>query len=183
MTPEATGRVLTFWFETLGSADWFRSDPGLDAFMAHALGDLHREAGGLDPEDALRDASTALAAVILLDQLSRNLHRGQAAAFANDARALAITRGAVARGLHHELEPARRTFLLMPYMHAEDLQAQDEGLPLFADLPGDHTLRFAQEHRDIVARFGRFPHRNTALGRESTPEELAFLEHGPRYGQ
>ncbi len=183
LSPGAVRRVLHTWFEDLGPEDWFRADPALDRRLGEQLGDLHEAARGLSPERALADPEAALAAIILLDQLSRNLGRGGPAAFANDALALAIAEGAVARGYHRALSPERRKFLLMPFMHAEDLPTQERSVSLFAELGDPRTLDFARQHRDIVRRFGRFPHRNEALGRESTEEERAFLEGGPRFGQ
>lgn len=119
-------------------------------------------------------AEGALALMILLDQYPRNSFRGTAHQFATDGLARAYAKDAIARGYLDAFEPDLRQFLLMPLMHSEDLADQDALLPLCADMP--ETLKFAHVHRNIIVRFGRFPHRNRALGRETTPEEQAFLE-------
>jgi len=117
----------------------------------------------------------ALALVVVLDQFPRNLFRGTARAFSSDSMALAAARGAVARGFDRLLSPAERTFVYMPYEHAEDLAAQRRSLALFHALdPND--MEYAKRHYEIIARFGRFPHRNVILGRESTPDEIEFLK-------
>ena len=112
---------------------------------------------------------------MVLDQFPRNLFRGTARAFSSDSMALAAARGAVARGFDRLLSPAERTFVYMPYEHAEDLAAQHRSLALFHALdPND--MEYAKRHYEIIARFGRFPHRNAILGRESTPDEIEFLK-------
>lgn len=182
MEPTHIERILTLWFDELEPADWFRSDPELDARIRERVGDLHARADTIQPEDVLDQADRALAAVILLDQVSRNLGRGTAAAFANDPKALSIARGAHERGLDASLSPEQRGVLWMPYMHAEDLAVQEQSVALFETV-SEEQARYARVHRDLIARFGRFPYRNEVLGRTSTAEELAFLEDGPRFGQ
>jgi uncharacterized protein (DUF924 family) len=188
-------QVLAFWFGTLdaqGLADvahmerWWRKDPEFDAEI--------RKLFRADWDELMRapsappaDARELLAQVIVLDQFSRNMFRGDPRSFSADAQALALARGAVATGADQALQGHLRVFLYMPFMHSEQLADQDECLRLFAafrdqvhdgrfraDL--EYNLRFAQQHRDIIARFGRFPHRNELLGRSSTPEELEFLK-------
>lgn len=172
---------------------WFGFDPAQDEDLRRRYGALVDDAldGGL--ADWAEAPLGRLALVLLLDQLPRNLFRRQARAFAGDARAQALTHQAIATGADEQLPVVGRVFLLMPLVHAESLQQQDEAVRCFERLRGqapafchaalDETLRFARLHRDIVARFGRFPHRNEALGRASTTEELAFLNDGPRFGQ
>ncbi len=121
-------------------------------------------------------AEGALALTIVLDQYPRNSFRGTAHQFATDPLARLFARDAIARGYLAAFEPELRQFLVMPLMHSENLSDQDDLLPLVADMP--ETVKFAHIHRDIVVRFGRFPHRNTALGRQTTPEEQAFLDQG-----
>ncbi len=121
-------------------------------------------------------AEGALALMIVLDQYPRNSFRGTAHQFATDPLALMFARQAIARGYPGTFEPDLRQFLFMPLMHSEDLSDQDALLPLVADMP--ETLKFAHIHRDIIVKFGRFPHRNDALGRETTAEEQAFLDSG-----
>ncbi len=131
--------------------------------------------------------------MIVLDQFSRNVHRGQARAFAGDARAQQLVLATLAAQEDEALARVGRVFLYMPLMHAEDMALQERCVERFTDLHAKSppelreklagNLRFAREHRDTVLRFGRFPHRNAVLGRESTAEEQAFLKNGPRYGQ
>ncbi|HZT52678.1 MAG TPA: DUF924 family protein [Stellaceae bacterium] len=178
--------LLDFWFGAPGTPEhdaprevWFKADPAFDAALATQFGEDHRRAaaGGCDHWLGARDP--ALALVLLLDQLPRNLHRGRPEAFACDARARASARQAIARGFDKELSPVRRSFLYLPFEHSEDLADQELSLALYAAMPPNpkhaSNLDFARRHHAIIARFGRFPHRNRALGRVSTPEEEAFL--------
>jgi len=167
--------VLDFWFRELVPAQWFRKDPALDAMIAERFGaQLEAAVCG-----ALwiwrRSPPGRLAEVIVLDQFSRNIHRDTPRAFAADPIALVLAQEAVAQGLDQALPTLQRAFLYMPYMHSESLAIHDEALRLF-DQPGlEENLRFERRHRDILARFGRYPHRNAILGRECTDEERDFL--------
>ncbi|MBI3368978.1 MAG: DUF924 domain-containing protein [Burkholderiales bacterium] len=186
MDPRAQA-VLDFWFAAPGEPEhlqtralWFRKDDAFDAEIARRFGDLieHALAGGLAGWAGA--PQSALARLILLDQFTRNTFRGSARAFAGDALALATARAMVASGQDHALAGVQRQFVYLPFEHAEDMAAQHESLRLFAALGRDEAALaglsvWAQKHADIVARFGRFPHRNAALGRASTPEEAAFL--------
>lgn len=172
--------VLDFWFAdgpTTRRAVWFQKDAAFDDACS-TFRDARDAAktGAYDSWAATPDG--ALALLILLDQLSRNLYRGSAEAFAADPKALMIAREAVARGFDLALHPVQRMFVYLPYEHAEDLAMQDESVRLFEtlrDALGEVTIDYAHRHRDVVRRFGRFPHRNTALGRVNTPEEEAYL--------
>lgn len=167
--------VIAFWFETCTPAQWFQKDAEFDdnlrAQFAGAVGEAL--SGVLAGWEA--SAQGRLALVILLDQFCRNLYRGTPQAFAGDERALRVCQAAVAAGDLAVLGQQQRQFLLMPMMHSEDIAVQDASLPLFAEHTDERTHRYAVQHRDIVARFGRYPHRNVILGRESTPEERVFL--------
>lgn len=175
--------VLDFWFGELTYEDWFSGGKELDEkITARFLPLYERLKAGFD-EKAVRDARTALAAIIAFDQFPRNMFRGSAAAFATDDMAAGIARSAVERGWDHEVEPAARPFYYMPFMHSEILADQERCVDLFRAIGEGKGLDFAIEHRDIVARFGRFPHRNRALGRESTAEEAEFLKGHAGYGQ
>lgn len=165
--------VLSFWFAD--PARWWRKDPAFDAELRDRFLALHEAIGRGEREDWLATARGALAYVIVLDQLSRNMFRGTARAFANDARARAAARRAVDRGDDRALSEDERMFLYMPFLHSEDIVDQDRAVALFRSLPSDH-VRYAEQHRDIVRRFGRFPHRNALLGRASTPGEEEFLK-------
>jgi len=167
--------ILSFWFTEHGPDDWFGGKPEFDAIRAARFADTHpRIAAG----EAWRWRVTPagrLAEIIALDQFSRQLHRGSPLAFAQDNMALALAQEAVAAGLDRELEPSRRTFLYMPYMHSESLLIHDEALRLFTELGNADTLAFEVAHADTLRRFSRYPRRNAALGRQSTPEELEYI--------
>jgi uncharacterized protein (DUF924 family) len=168
------GDVLRFWFEECVPEQWFKKDDAFDAALRQRFGDAHRRVMALAHEDCLRDVDTALAATIVLDQFSRNMFRGTPEAFASDAKALAIAEAAVARGFDRSVDEARRRFFYLPFEHSEDAEVQKRSVVLFATL-GSDALRWAEAHRVIIDRFGRFPHRNAILGRVSTPEEIEFL--------
>lgn len=178
-TPERAETVLRFWFEETRPWQWWRRDDDFDAEVRRRFGALLAAAkeGGLDVWRA--HPRHALARIIVLDQFSRNIFRDRPAAFAADAIALAAARDALARRFDKLYSEPQRAFFYMPFMHAEVLAVQEECVALFkANLPGGANLPFAVEHRDIVRRFGRFPHRNRILGRKSTPEEIVFLREG-----
>ena len=174
--PAEAREVLAFWFGELASADWWSADPALDRRMFQRFGTLHArvvDGAGRDWRDAPRGR---LAEVIVLDQFSRNLFRGTPAAFAQDATALRLAGEAINAGADAALPVRERAFLYMPYMHSESALMQTESVRLFSAPGLEDNLRSAQQHRAIIERFGRYPHRNAVLGRTSTPEELAFLQ-------
>ena len=185
--------ILDFWFGSPGAPErgaardvWFRKDPAFDDAIHQRFGDAVNAAVAGGYGEWCNTASGALARVLLLDQFTRNIFRDTPRAFAGDARALATAEDAVARGFDRELEPYGRWFAYMPFEHAEDVAAQQRSLELFGALGRDMnnaaSLQWAQKHADVIFRFGRFPHRNAILGRESTPEELAFLaQPGSRF--
>lgn len=177
-------RVLEFWFGAQLAdeprAAWFRKDPGFDAGIVERFGDTIEAAlaGRLDHwEDA--GPASALALIIVLDQFTRNAFRDTADMFAGDARALAIARRLVESGADRELTPVQRWFAYLPFEHAESLPEQERSVALFDELrafpASAGAYDWALSHRDVIRRFGRFPHRNDLLGRESTPAEIAFL--------
>jgi len=178
--------ILDFWFGTPGTAEcegprliWFRSSKEFDAACQERFAAAAARArdGALD--HWAETADSALALVLLLDQMPRNIHRGTALAFASDEKARAAARHAIAQGFDRTLRSHRRQFFYLPFEHSEDLADQEQGLRLFAGLPEgefrERALGHAERHRVVIARFGRFPHRNRALGRVSTPEEEEFL--------
>ena len=187
--PEEARALLHFWCgDALDRVEappevakrWWIQDPEFDAELARRFGGLHRRAEAGELDGWAETPLGAAALVVLLDQLSRNLGRGSPAAFANDARALELARVAVERGDDRAVPPMVRTWFYMPFMHAEDLDAQDACRLAFErmaeeGLPVQGHLRACDEHRAPIARFGRFPYRNQALGRVSTPEEERFL--------
>lgn len=171
--------VLAFWFEETRPYQWFRRDRAFDENVRKRFGALHAAAapGRLDVWRAHPRFSLAL--ILVLDQFSRNIYRDDPRAFAQDAHALRIARDALRRRFDRLVSDQRKAFFYMPFMHAEDLAVQEESVRLFkAQLPGTMNMPYALEHRDIIARFGLFPHRNRILGRKSTPEEIAFLKAG-----
>ncbi|MEZ5853669.1 MAG: DUF924 family protein [Hyphomicrobiaceae bacterium] len=167
--------VLQFWLHETPREAWFKSTPEQDRAIAERFGGLHAELHDRPPDPDELDAETALATLIVLDQFSRNMFRGTPKAFASDATARAIATAAVDAGLDRQLPPEARIFLYLPFEHSEDIADQDRSVALFASLGLAKYEPYAKSHRDIIARFGRFPHRNAILGRPSTPEELAFL--------
>jgi uncharacterized protein (DUF924 family) len=174
---EPASQVLAFWFEQTRPNQWFAKDPAFDDQLRRRFLGLTQQAiaGALDAWGA--EARQALALVLLLDQFPRQIWRDTAMAFAGDPQALALSLRAEALGwLEAEADQPRRQFWLMPRMHAEDLSVQEAALPLFERYTDPRTAAFAGRHRDVIARFGRFPHRNAALGRLSTAEEVAFLQ-------
>jgi uncharacterized protein (DUF924 family) len=168
--------VLAFWFDgDLGCRRtvWFDADAAFDAACTRFS--QARDAAKRGALDHWADTPIGtLALIILLDQVSRNLHRGSAEAFAADTKACDIARSAIERGFDQEVPPAARGFFYLPFEHAEDSAAQACSVRLFEPLGGDDA-RYARLHRDVIARFGRFPGRNAALGRISTPAEEAYL--------
>jgi uncharacterized protein (DUF924 family) len=185
--PPPAVAVLEFWFGARAAAtwgqdrpEWFRKDAAFDAQVRSRFGVLI--------DQALRGALAGwtapwgdLAHILVLDQFSRNAHRGNACAYAGDTLALDVAQRLVASGGDRELPPTQRSFVYMPFEHAEDLAVQGESVRLFRELAAVHPAAvrsrdFAERHRTVIARFGRFPHRNAILGRVSTPEEVAFLQ-------
>jgi uncharacterized protein (DUF924 family) len=165
-------RVLVFWFG-LSPEQWWGGGKELDEACRDTFLDLHAEKRQLPPESFLADPRTALAAVILFDQLPRNMFRGHADQFMTDSLALAVANGAVDRRFDEHLSKDEKTFLYMPFQHSEALADQRRSLALFTALGDDWLLGFARKHHDIVERFGRFPHRNAMLGRAPRPAETA----------
>ncbi|MCP9933459.1 MULTISPECIES: DUF924 family protein [Cyanophyceae] len=175
--------VLRFWFEETPPSAWFRPGPDRDRTVRERFGALTDQAldGGLAPWG--ERPAEALALLLVLDQFPRQIWRDQARAFAGDGQALALTLRAVEAGwVAAEPAPERRPFWLMPLMHSEDPAVQELGLPLFERHTDARTAEFARRHQAVIARFGRFPHRNRILGRPSLPEEEAFLQQpGSRF--
>lgn len=169
--------VTQFW-EQAGESRWFFKDPAFDGALKVRFGAALADARSGTLDHWGQTPEGALGLVILLDQVSRNINRGSPLAFAADARALRLAKGWIGQGFQHKLPAPRARWLIMPYEHAEDLDAQQRGVALFQTMGLSEMAHWARVHLDIIARFGRFPHRNAVLGRVSTPAELAFLEAG-----
>jgi uncharacterized protein (DUF924 family) len=167
---------LKFWFEQTEPDQWFKKDPAFDASTRERFLGLHEALVSCENHNLLADAQIALAAVIVLDQMSRNMFRDTPRAFATDALALWLAEAAIARGFDAGLTKDQRIFLYLPFQHSEDRQLQARGVALMASLGDAEQSKWAEGHRAIVDRFGRFPHRNRILGRASTPEETEFLK-------
>ncbi len=170
------GDVLKFWFEETAPDRWFEKDPTFDGTVRERFLGLHETLVSRGDDALLADARTALAAVIVLDQMSRNMFRDTPRAFAADAQALRLAEAAVARGLDADLSKDQRMFLYLPFQHAEDRRLQARSVALTAGLGDAELQKWADAHRAIIDRFGRFPHRNRILGRPSTAEEIEFLK-------
>lgn len=179
--PAAARAVLEFWLDDVGESGWWRRDDAVDRAIHERFETLTADAaaGALDAwaSPQTGTAPAALALMILLDQFPRNLHRGDARAFAADAKARAMADQAIACGFDLETPAPGRMFFYLPFEHSEAMDDQDRAVALFAErMPGAAiALHHAEAHRDLIRRFGRFPHRNAALGRVSTPEEIAHL--------
>lgn len=167
--------VLQFWFHEITPAQWWKVDPAFDRLIAERFGLLHQDACRTELYEWRVNPRGRLAEVIVLDQFSRNIHRGQRGAFEADPLALALAQTAVAVGDDLALSEAERAFLYMPYMHSESRRIHAVADPLFLARASKDSHQFELRHKDIIDRFGRYPHRNQILGRTSTPEELAFL--------
>jgi uncharacterized protein (DUF924 family) len=174
--------VLAFWFAEASPAQWWAVSEEFDALIAQRFGELHRAAAQAELFAWRTQPRGRLAEVIVLDQFSRNLHRGSPLAFANDTLALALAQEAVAAGADQALPPPERAFLYMPFMHSESRLIHVQAERLFRQGGLEDGLRSELQHKAIVDRFGRYPHRNAVLGRESTAEELEFLSQpGSRF--
>lgn len=179
---ELRRHILDFWFGAPGSsgygarrAIWFEADAAFDGEVRQRF-EADVASASRDGHDAMAaDAEGALALVILLDQFPRNIYRGTPCAFAADAKARDVARNALAAGHDQAVAPFMRAFLYLPFEHSEDIADQDRSVALFRALGDESYLGFAIGHRDVIARFGRFPHRNAILGRNSSPDELAYL--------
>jgi uncharacterized protein (DUF924 family) len=181
----AADEILDFWFERRDGTPsgfrkaWYEKNDALDTEIRQRFGAAVENALADGYADWAETADGALALVILLDQFTRNLFRGEAKAFAGDPRARLVARQAVDRGFDIAVPPVMRLFFYMPFEHSEHLPDQDLAHLLFAaldkELPGHDLALWAEKHRVIIARFGRYPHRNAALGRASSPEEVEFL--------
>ena len=192
MPPADAVRTLEFWFGAPGSAEfgrprdfWFSKSAATDALIRDRFGDAVEKALRAELHWADCGARGTLALILLLDQFTRNIFRDGARAFAGDAAALALAKRLVADRRDRQLTPLERWFVYLPFEHSERIEDQNESLRLFGELAQQglaEPLLWARKHHDVVARFGRYPHRNEALGRISTAEEIEFLRQpGSRF--
>jgi uncharacterized protein (DUF924 family) len=169
-------QILDFWFEQTSPAQRWKKDAAFDALIVERFAELHGRAVRCELFVWRNTARGRLAEIILLDQFSRNMFRDSAEAFAHDALALALAQEAVAQGADQQLDAEQRSFLYMPYMHSESLLIHKQALELFTRNAFSNNLEFEIKHKAILERFGRYPHRNALLGRQSTEEERFFLQ-------
>lgn len=177
MTLPTAADIAAFWRE-VGPEKWFAKSEAFDAEITRLFLPAHEAAAGGDLDGWQDTAEGAFALLILLDQFPRNMFRGSPRAFATDAKALAIAEAAIAKGFDRVYEPPERRFFYMPHMHSEELADQQRCIDLCKAADDPEGVKFAVIHRDIIRDFGRFPHRNKVLDRQTTPEEHEFLAEG-----
>jgi uncharacterized protein (DUF924 family) len=168
--------IYEFWFKEISPAQRWKVDPAFDQLIRDRFAMIHAQANRCELFEWRREPLGRLAEIIVLDQFSRNMYRGTPAAFASDPLALALAQEAVASGADRLLTPDERVFLYMPYMHSESNAIHEIAVRLFEANGIRSNLEFEWRHKAIIDRFGRYPHRNAILGRESTAEEIAFLK-------
>lgn len=178
MTDNWSAEVIHFWFDELSPKNWWTKSEELDEQITERFQELWEEQKAKVASDFLATPETALAAIILFDQFPRNMFRNTAEAFATDHLALQIAKEAIDREMDHKLTKDQRSFLYMPFMHSEDLEDQTRSLGLFTALGTEDNIKFAKTHRDVIVQYGRFPHRNAVLGRETRLEEQAAIDQG-----
>lgn len=169
--------LLDFWRDA-GMGKWFNGGAAFDEECRARWRDAHFAAARREHDDWMADADGALALVLLLDQIPRNIFRGSGHAFATDPLALHLAGRAIEAGFDARVDPALRFFFYLPFEHSEAMADQQRAVALFTALGDTNLLGYATAHRDVIARFGRFPHRNAALGRSNTPDEQAWLDAG-----
>ena len=168
--------VLDFWFNPTNQAFWFAKNPDFDQQIRERFAVVWAQAAQSELNSWRGNLRGRLAEIIVLDQFSRNLHRNSPQAFAQDNMAVALAQEAVREQGFAEMQPEERQFMLMPLMHSESRAIHQQAVELFARYTNEYVLDFEIKHREIIERFGRYPHRNAVLGRQSTAEELAFLQ-------
>lgn len=173
--------ILHYWFDIIGLHNWFHSGPDLDHEIKARFAPLWESQAREAAIFFVTSPSEALAATILFDQFPRNMFRHEANAFATDGLALEISKLAIEAGFDNQIPTDRRQFLYMPFMHSECLTDQDMSVELFDRLGQADQFRYAIMHRDLIRRFGRFPHRNEILGRQSLPEEIEAIAEGSNW--
>lgn len=169
-------QILDFWFVQHAATDWFSKNPKFDQAITQQFLQTYWQATAGELAAWRQTAAGCLAEIIVLDQFSRNLFRDQPQQFAADTVALVLAQSAIVQGFDQQLEPIQRLFMYMPYMHSESTQIHQQAVELFTALGLPNNLDFEYQHKAIIDQFGRYPHRNSVLGRQSTAAELAFLQ-------
>jgi len=167
--------ILNFWFEEIEPVSWWKKDESFDALLVERFSEVHASAARCELFEWRAEPEGRLAEIIVLDQFSRNIFRDSALAFASDAMSLTLSQEAIACGSDKALSAVQRSFLYMPFMHSESLIIHEVAVELFRKNGIRSNLEFEISHKKIIGRFGRYPHRNKILGRESTTEEIDFL--------
>ncbi len=168
-------QVIEFWFEELDQSFWWKKDTVFDALLIERFSDIHGRAINCELFGWRESAAGRLAEIIVLDQFSRNMFRDSPRAFAYDSMSLALAQESISHGVDQQLNAVQRSFLYMPFMHSESLAIHELAVELFRKNEIQGNLEFELKHKDVITRFGRYPHRNSVLGRESTAEETAYL--------
>lgn len=168
--------VIRFWFDDIENAMWWKKDQEFDRLISKRFGLVHTQASQGELCEWRLSALGALAEVIVLDQFSRNMYRDTPQAFAYDGQALVLAQCAIQSGMDKALSNTQKSFLYMPFMHSESRFIHEQAVQLYTDLGVEANLKFELKHKEIIDRFGRYPHRNALLGRPSTEEEEAFLK-------
>lgn len=167
--------VLSFWFVELEKPQWFKKDEALDTEIRQRFEGVHSAVAGTEVGQLTTSPRTALAAIIVLDQFSRNMFRGSARAFASDPKALELSKLVLEKGLEQDYSIDEKAFCYLPFEHSEAIEDQHRSVAFFKRLGDESYLGYAKGHLDVIEKFGRFPHRNEVLARRSTPEELEYL--------
>jgi len=173
MTPQ---KVLDFWFTQLTPAAWWKKDAEVDAFISQEFSKAHQQAAAVELAHWRETPEGRLAEIIVLDQFSRNIFRDKPESFAQDSLALCLAQTAIATGADKALSGAHQSFFYLPFMHSESLLIHEQAVQLFSQPGLENNLDFENQHKTIIEKFGRYPHRNAILGRESTAEEVEFLK-------
>lgn len=176
-----SGEVLNFWFKELSESEWFVKNEKLDRVISQRFGAFLSAAEQGELSSWRTGAKGRLAEIILLDQFSRNIYRDTPHAFKNDPMALTLSQELVHLGLDSDLSKTEKVFAYMPYMHSESSTIHAKGLALFSSVGIEENIKYELMHKEIIDKFGRFPHRNKILGRHSTQDEIEFLKHHPGF--
>jgi len=168
-------QIINFWFEEIDSAMWWKKDDSFDALLVGRFKEVHARARRCELFDWRKEPKGRLAEIIVLDQFSRNMFRDSALVFSTDPLSLALAQEAIAVGANGSLSPVEKSFLYMPFMHSESLAIHEVAVQLFSEEGLGSNLDFEFKHKRIIEKFGRYPHRNKLLGRQSTEEEIEFL--------
>ena len=170
--------IFKFWFEEIKPSQWFTKDDSFDQLIADRFSDVHSRAVRCELYDWRENAQGRLAEIIVLDQFSRNMFRKSPLAFKNDPLALVLSQEAISLGMHKLLTPVERSFMYLPFMHSESIKIHEIAVHLYSQPGMESNLEWEIKHKNIIEKFGRYPHRNEVFGRKSTEQELEFLK-GP----